>query len=451
MKFGSNLVLTHLLFPAAFGLMLLVMVFLGGVQLFSDLGVGTSVVQNPRSDRAFLDTAWTLQVVRGLVLFAIVAVIAWPYAEAFGEPRLRSMIPVAGLVILTDGFLSTKMHKAGRDLRMARLQVIDVAVQLSASVVMITLAWITRSVWALVAGMVTGSAVRLLLGNVLFPGPSNRLRWDRSAASSLLHFGKWVFVSSVVTFIAQQGDRLVFGSILPMARLGVYNLALMLCEIPGTLISSLAFKIVFPVFSELRRTSTDVDAAWRKASAAVALLGGSAALFLFIAGPYAVQLLYDDRYADAMWMLRLLALGVWGTSLVHLTASVVLAGGQVKWLAAANAVRVVWVVGGVPLAYWQLGFEVALVVVALADLPRYLVLGLACRAARLHIFAGDLRRTAVLGAAAGAGWLVLQLGPTKLLPSAGACLVGLAVWAAGNHESVRWALARGRSLVRRQT
>jgi O-antigen/teichoic acid export membrane protein len=444
-KFGSNLILTHLLFPAAFGLMLLVNVFLGGIQLFSDLGIGTSVVQNPRSDRAFLDTAWTLQVARGLVLFVVMAAIAWPYAAAYGEPMLAWMIPVAGLTTLADGFVSTKLFVANRELRMVRLQVVELVIQLAASLVMIVAAWITRSVWALVAGVAVGGAVRLLLSNVLFPGPRNRLRWERSAASGLLHFGKWVFVSSVVTFLAQQGDRLVFGSVLPMARLGVYNIAVMLCEIPGTLVSSLAFKIVFPLFSELRRTSADVNAAWRNASAAVALLGGSAALFLFFAGPYAVQLLYDDRYAEAMWMLRLLALGVWGTSLVHLTASVVLAGGQVKWLAAANAVRVVWVVGVVPLALWRLGFEAAVVAVALADLPRYVVLGLACRAAQLHIFAGDLRRTLVLGAAAGAGWLVVQLGPTQFLPAAAACVLGFAVWVAGNAGAVRWALARVRS------
>src|SRR4051812_6290963 len=63
LRFAGNLVLTRLLMPEAFGLMVLVNTFLMGLALFSDIGVGTSVIQNKRGDeRAFLDTAWTISV-----------------------------------------------------------------------------------------------------------------------------------------------------------------------------------------------------------------------------------------------------------------------------------------------------------------------------------------------------------------------------------------------------
>ena len=67
---ASNLILTRLLFPEAFGLMALGSVVLVGLQMFSDAGIGPSIAQSPRGDDPeFLDTAWTAQVLRGVILW----------------------------------------------------------------------------------------------------------------------------------------------------------------------------------------------------------------------------------------------------------------------------------------------------------------------------------------------------------------------------------------------
>ena len=358
------------------------------------------------------------------------------------------MLPVAGLTALIDGFVSTEIHTANRDLRMARLQVFELGVQLSAAAVTIAGAWMYRSVWALVAGMIAASLARATFSHVVLGSERNRVRWETEAVRSLLHFGKWVFASSIVTFLAQQGNRLVFGRMLPLARLGVYNIALTLCEAPSALISTISFKVFFPLFSEMRRTSPDVDAAYRRASSALALLGGAGALALVVAGPLLVATLYDSRYAEASWILRLLALGIWGSSLVHFTAAVVLASGKVKWLAAANAARLAWLAATVPLAFSRWGFEVAIALVVAADLPRYVVLGLACRSDGLHIFRADFWRTVVFAAAGGAGLLVADVAGARGFLAVGAgCAASFAVWVAGNREATSWYLEKARAIV----
>jgi O-antigen/teichoic acid export membrane protein len=450
-RFGSNLVLARVLFPKAFGLTMLLSVFLTGLQMFSDLGVGTAIIQHDRDDDAFVDTAWTVQIVRGLLLWAVTLALTWPYATLYGEPALLWMLPVAGVTAAIDGFMSTAIHTANRELRMRKLLVFELSVQVLSTVITIVGAWLTRSVTALLVGMVAVSVLRTPLSHVMLGGRRNRLRWEPEAAASLLHFGKWVFASSIVTFLAQQGDRLVFGKLLPLARLGVYNVALTLCEAPSALIGSLALKVFFPLFSELRRTSPDLDGAYRKATAAVALLSGAGALGLIVAGPFLVSVLYDSRYAEATWIVRLLAFGIWWTSLVHLTASVVLASGRVKWLAAANAARLVWLVAAVPLTFSWVGFDAAIVAVVLAEVPRYAVLGLACRADGLHVFRSDLARTAMFAAAVAAALLTVKaLGNARLLGVVLGGAVGLVVWIAANREAFRWYLEKARAALARR-
>ena len=81
LRLASNLILTRLLFPEAFGLMALVSVFMMGLQQFSDVGVSPAILQSKRGDeRDFLDTAWTIQVLRGAGLFLVGCGLAWPAA-----------------------------------------------------------------------------------------------------------------------------------------------------------------------------------------------------------------------------------------------------------------------------------------------------------------------------------------------------------------------------------
>ena len=67
LRFGSNLILTRLLLPELFGLMGLAYVFIVGVHLFSDIGLGPSIIQNKRGEESeFINTAWTMQIILGL-------------------------------------------------------------------------------------------------------------------------------------------------------------------------------------------------------------------------------------------------------------------------------------------------------------------------------------------------------------------------------------------------
>ena len=98
LRFASNLILTRLLFPQAFGMMAIASAILAGLEMLSDLGVGPSIVRNPQPTRAFLDTLWSMQVARGWLQWAVSLMIAYPIALWYGERALVYLIPAIGLV-----------------------------------------------------------------------------------------------------------------------------------------------------------------------------------------------------------------------------------------------------------------------------------------------------------------------------------------------------------------
>ena len=72
------------------------------------------------------------------------------------------------------------------------------------------------------------------------PGRRNRFRLEREAALSMLRFGRWIFLSTALTFVASEGDRLLMGKLLTMEELGVYNIAFFLAVAVPMALASLS-------------------------------------------------------------------------------------------------------------------------------------------------------------------------------------------------------------------
>jgi O-antigen/teichoic acid export membrane protein len=276
LRFGGNLVLTRLLFPEAFGLMALVNGLLQGLQLFSDFGVGPSIIQSARGDDPrFLNTAWTLQAIRGVCLWIVACAIALPFARFYGDPALAWILPLAGLAALIAGFHSTRLFSLQRHVDLARVSVIEVGSYAIGLVVMMVWAAIDHSIAALVAGGIASSLAKLVLSHTALPGIPNRFQWDRTSLSSLLLFGRWIFFSTILTFLVGQSDRLVFGKLVPIAMLGVYNVGAMIATMPETALARLAQTVFFPAYSRVQNSSRDLSAVFARARKPLLVVAGA--------------------------------------------------------------------------------------------------------------------------------------------------------------------------------
>ncbi|KAA0920369.1 oligosaccharide flippase family protein [Aquicoccus porphyridii] len=301
LRLASNLILTRLLFPEAFGTMALISVFLMGLNQFSDVGVSPAIMQSKRGDdRDFLDTAWTIQVLRGLGLFAVACAIAWPVSVFYELPELTLMLPVSALTLVLAGFLPTRMDSAQRHLRVGRLTLLDIGNQAIGIGAAVLLAWWWQSVWALVASGVLGAVSQLVLHQLFLPGAPNRFRWESRAARELIGFGKWIFLSTVAGFALTQADKLMIGKYLALDLFGVYNIGFFLASFPLLMGGMLVRRILIPIYREWPpRESAANFARLRRMRLMVsgALFGLVAVLAL--GGVWIVDLLYDPRYAMA--------------------------------------------------------------------------------------------------------------------------------------------------------
>ena len=347
LRLGSNLILANaFISSSAYGVMGIIQLFTAALDMFSDIGIGLSIIQHPRgAEKRFLNTAWTVQVIRGLLITAFAAVIAWPASKLYQEPLLLTALPVAALSSAISGFNSINLHLLNRQVRLERLSLINLGTQVVSVIGTIAIAAVTKSVWALIGGALLSATVKLIASHAFCPGPKHNFAWDRTATNDLVHFGKWIFLSTLFGFFASRGDQAILGWYFSSkAEFGLYFTAAMLSGAFVNGVHTISSRVLFPVYARL---ATEAPESLRRQTFRVrAVLIGLTVppvCVLAIWGQEIVTLLYPFKpeFHGAGWMLQILAMGAVVSVIGSTVGPVLLAKGDSYRFMVIQAARTV--------------------------------------------------------------------------------------------------------------
>lgn len=271
LRLGSQLlnilrliVLARLLAPDDFGLMGIALLGMAMLQTFSEPGFRAALVQRKEGADEYLNTAWTINLVRGASVAAILFLAA-PYVAAFfGTPAASHIVRAVGVSALLQAAVNIGTVRFQKELEFDRQFIYQLSGTLVDFIVAVVAALLLRNAWALLIGLLAGDLIRLVASYVML-SYRPRLELDWVKAKELWSYGRWILGVTILTFLATQGDDLVVGRVLGAAALGLYQLAYRISNLPATEFSRLISTVTFPAFSKvqedlqlLRRSYTKV-------------------------------------------------------------------------------------------------------------------------------------------------------------------------------------------------
>ena len=391
LRMVSSVVLARLFSPEFFGVMTLLTTVLVGLNLFSHIGLGDSVIQSPRGDEpVFLNTAWTLLVLRGGGLWVMTVLLAWPVARFYHEPRMFALFPVLGFGCVISGFTSTSLLNLARHMGVGKTSLLDLVAQVVYFGVTLIWALFDPSLWALVGGRLVSELARTVISYFIIPELRPRFVLDKECLRSLLHFGKWILIGTALTFLATQSDRLILGKLISIEALGVYGVAFALSDMPRQIIAMFCSRVGYPFIARFaQQPRHEYRSIFLKYRLPVLAVGGLGLVFVVCTGDQLVLHLYDHRYHAAAWMVGVLALGLWHTMLYSTVAPAILALSKAHYNAAANLVYCISLFVLIPLGFHLFGMLGAVGAVAVGDLPVYFVVQYAAYRERLGTLLQD--------------------------------------------------------------
>lgn len=370
LRFGSNVILSRLLVPEVFGMMLIITTLRFGIELISDVGIGQNIIHNKRGeDRRFRDTAWTIQLVRSLLLFGVMFALAIPMAQFYSLPPGVIQVSATGLVIM--GAASVSIFMLQRQLKFVQLNLFDLAIDFLNIVIVIAFVLYSPTIWSMLLGNLVAVTVRTIASYFL---PYGRvwIDWHADDAREILSFGKWIFLSSLLSFLCASFDKLYLGQAIPLAMLGIYGIARTIADLPTVLVGRLSYSLIFPVVSSRR----DQDPKALRGEMGPMRLKLLLALAVCIAfgvsvSDFAVWLIYDSRYQEAGWILPILLLGVWVSLLTTISEYSLLGLGRPLYSAAGNMTKLVFMAAAIPVGLQLYGVAGAISMIAVSELGRY--------------------------------------------------------------------------------
>ena len=296
LRLGSSIILAWLLAPELLGTMLLINTLRIGVELLTDVGLGQSIVNNPRGgEPAFYNTAWTIQILRGFFLFFVALALTVPIAALYENQELKYLLPAVAPIFIITGVMSTSRFLLQKRMEVRKLATFDLFVSIAGAVVQIAIAVYSPTIWGLIAGMLASSAVTVITSFYLIDWRDHKLQWDKDAVTAILLFGKWIFLSTLIYFLATNFDRLYFADAIPIALLGVYGIARTFSETIRLLFQRIGSLVIFPKISAsaLRGAELRISIGPMRMALLLVLATGLA-LGISVADAF-IFLVYDER------------------------------------------------------------------------------------------------------------------------------------------------------------
>jgi O-antigen/teichoic acid export membrane protein len=247
-QLGKMIVLARLLVPNDFGLLGIAVLTMTAIEALSQTGINQALIQRKDNIISYLDTAWTIEIIRGFFLATILFYSSSYIAVYFTEPAAISILKITSLVLLIKGLANVGIVYFRKEIDFRKNFILMISCTLADVVVSVVLAFLLKNVWALVYGLLAREFTRIVLSYIIHPyRPKLSLNWIR--AKELLRFGRWVSISSIITFASLNLDSVIIGRVLGASILGLYQMALKITNLIATDVTHVIGEVMFPAYS----------------------------------------------------------------------------------------------------------------------------------------------------------------------------------------------------------
>lgn len=302
-----TVILARILAPHDFGLFGIALIVLSALQNFSQPGTGEALIQSQKSEKIYLDVAWTIKVIRGIVLAIILIAIAPIAAKFFKEPKTTYLMYIVGASLIFGGFGNQGVIHFIKDLNFHKQFIYEFTSTITEFIVSIILVFILKDSFALAYGYLAG-VIALSVTSYFMHSYRPRFVINISIAKELTKFGRWIWGYSMLDFLLNQGIGLFIGKVLGATLLGVYQMSLKLTGAIITEVGTIFSNVGFPLYSKLQDDKHKLCEAYSKSLKINSFFIIPLALFLFIFAKEITNVLLGMKWNEAVPIIKIVVI-----------------------------------------------------------------------------------------------------------------------------------------------
>lgn len=305
--FVTILVLARTLTPADFGLTALAMSLTVVVDTVLEVPLIQALTRLKSVKKSHLDTAFTLGVLRGLLLALVVLLAAWPFSRIYRDDRLIALVAAVAIGPVARSLYSPSMVKYIRQMSFRQVFVAELFGKIAASIVAISLSYLGVGYWAIAAASISASVATTAISYLLAP---YRPALSLADLSDFSTFMGWFSTAQVVSAFSWQFDRILLGYFVTKSDLGQYTMASDLSVLPTQSLIGPAMQPVMAAFSRISDDRQRLQSAFLKASRFTMMIAVPACVGITLTSDLIVDVLLGPKWNEAAVYLPWLALSI---------------------------------------------------------------------------------------------------------------------------------------------
>lgn len=327
----TSVILARLLLPEDFGLLGMALVFIGLVNIFNDMGIGSAIVQKQDINQKNLSSIFWFNILIG-ALAMLILILAAPFiARFYAEDSLTPMISVMSVSFLFTSLSKVQNSLLLKELKLKKLALLELTSAISASLLGISMAYLGYGVWSLVAQNVSMTFIYAALV------------WIKEHWKPVLHFN-WGDIKTIIGFSAnlsgfnlvnyfsRNADYLLIGKFLGATALGYYTLAYTMMLFPLSNISSILSKVMFPALSQVQNDNSKFKLFYLKSTKYIAFVSFPMMLGLFAIADEFVLIVFGAKWVPVIFLIKVLSFVGLMQSIATMSGTIFLAKGRTEWM-----------------------------------------------------------------------------------------------------------------------
>ncbi|MBI5358326.1 oligosaccharide flippase family protein [Candidatus Amesbacteria bacterium] len=299
-------ILARILTKASLGVFGIVTMVLGLLEIATETGINVFLMQEKDKIDKYLDTAWILSIVRGLIIAVLIIVMAPRISTFFNSPDSLNLLYLLSLAPVIRGFINPAIIKFLKELQFGREFVLRGSIFALEAGVSILVSWYTRSPVGLVWGLIASALFEVILSWV-FISPKPKANFNLMFSKEIFSRGKWVAGFGLLDYLFTQSDNIVVGKLLGEAPLGVYQYAYKVSTTPVSEIVDVFYRATFPVFSQMSNGGKNLKNAVIKTVITVNMMTIFLGLTIWLFARPIILILFGTAWLEAVPVLRILA------------------------------------------------------------------------------------------------------------------------------------------------
>lgn len=251
-SFVVSVFLARILAPEEFGLVAMIMVVFSLAQVFTDVGLGSAIVQRRRVHSVHCSSVFVFNVFIGSVL-TIVSYYSAPWVSKFyGYPELTALTQVMSPLFFISAISSVQTTLLNKELNYALITKIEIFSALIGGAAGIILAFNGAGVWSLVIQILVNKFLYSVFVWV-YGKWSLSVLFSWKALIQLWGFGFRMFLVGLLDAVYTKMDFIIIGKLFGPASLGFFQRAKSLNYMAVQYSSGSLMTVLFPILSRVQK------------------------------------------------------------------------------------------------------------------------------------------------------------------------------------------------------